>query len=243
MRLVLLYIITVMLVVDMIHSKSFVVAAKKKKSKSPESDASMEEEDVIEFTSKADMKKKMEKVVDLKKKEVQGADLEISPQELRKLKRKEPELVKKVDIAKSLHGEKSRERATALSELGRNIYKQGRYEEVLSLSKEIVRIHEVIDGPEAEMTAKALQNVGSVAYHLQLMDECANSMNRALYIINQKYGRNSKEVIAACLQSLLVSDDPSMLTCLLYCNLGDALAGQDAQLPYPRRRGVGRTVS
>lgn len=198
MRLVLLYIITVMLVVNMICSRSFVVAAKKK-SKSPKSVASMEEEeDIIEFTSKADMMKKMKEVADQKKREVQAADLEMSQQELRKLKRKEPELVKKVDIAKSLYGEKSKERAAALSELGRNIYKQGRYEEVLSLSKEIVRIHEVIDGPEAEMTAKALQNVGSVAYHLQLMDECANSMNRALYIINQKYGRNSKEVRAAC---------------------------------------------
>ena len=212
MRLVLLYIITMMLVVNMICSRSFVVAAKKK-SKSPKSDASMEEEeeDIIEFTSKADMKKKMKEVADQKKREVQAADLEMSPQELRKLKRKEPELVKKVDIAKSLYGEKSKERAAALSELGRNIYKQGRYEEVLSLSKEIVRIHEVIDGPEAEMTAKALQNVGSVAYHLQLMDECANSMNRALYIINQKYGRNSKEVRAACnIVSISVSDDPSI---------------------------------
>lgn len=237
MRLVLLYVITMILIVDMICSRSFVVAAKKKSKSVLESDASMEE-DVIEFTSKTDMKKKMEEVADQKKRRIQEADLEMSPQELRKLKRKEPELVKKVDIAKSLHGEKSRERAAALSELGRNIYKQGRYEEVLSLSKEIVRIHEVIDGPEAEMTAKALQNVGSVAYHLQLMDECANSMNRALYIINQKYGRNSKEVRAACLQSMM------MRRCLrTYCNLGDALEGQDAHLPHPWCRRVGRAVS
>jgi len=199
----LFYVITTIIVIDMIGNRACVAAVEKKsKSKTVVTDTS--EEEIVQFDSKADLQRKIEEVANKKKKDMQSADLDITPQELRKLKRKEPELTKKVEIAKSLHGENSRERATALSELGRNIYKQGRYEEVLSVSKEIVRIHEVIDGPEAEMTAKALQNVGSVAHRLQLMDECANSMNRALYIINQKYGRNSKEVRAACVVSSLI---------------------------------------
>ena len=63
------------------------------------------------------------------------------------------------------------------------MYKQKRYEDVFDISKEIVRIHEVIDGVEAAKTAMALGNVGAVAHRLGKKSECALAMNRALYIM------------------------------------------------------------
>ena len=91
-------------------------------------------------------------------------------------------------------GKYSEERAKALHALGGNVYKQGRYEELLELSKEIVSIHEKLDGPESEKTAKALGNLGSVAYRVGNKKECAYAMDRALYIYLELFGEDSKEV-------------------------------------------------
>ena len=93
------------------------------------------------------------------------------------------------------HGEFSKEQADALHKLGRNVYQQGKFDDVMEVAEHIVTIHEKIDGPEAMITAEALGNVGSVAYRLGRTKQCRVAMERALYIIIKTFGAESKEVL------------------------------------------------
>ncbi|KAJ1408433.1 hypothetical protein B484DRAFT_403539 [Ochromonadaceae sp. CCMP2298] len=71
------------------------------------------------------------------------------------------------------NGEISLQHATALHALGGSLYELGRFEELLEMSKVIVRIHEQLEGPE----------------------KCEQAMLRMLYILVKDYGVNSKEVL------------------------------------------------
>jgi hypothetical protein len=147
----------------------------------------------IVYSNQEELEKKLKK---LNNEKLSNPDFdEISPKEMQKLKDAEVGLKKNVLRALRDFGKHSKERATALHALGGNIYKQGRYEELMTLSKEIVAIHESLDGPEHENTGKALGNLGSVACRLFKMRECGLAMNRQLYILLSIYGDNSKEVL------------------------------------------------
>ena len=93
------------------------------------------------------------------------------------------------------HGEFSKEKANALHILGRNVYQQGKFEDVATIATDILKIHETLDGPEALITAEALGNVASVSFRLGRKKPCELAMDRALHIIIKQYGAQSKEVL------------------------------------------------
>ncbi len=158
-------------------------------SASRKKDAQAIQEDVVEFSSTEDMNSKLEEI-----QKSRNVPDEIGEDELITLEQEAPVLKKKLDKALREHGENSRDVASALHALGRNMYKRGRIDEVYSVSKRIVAIHEVLDGPEHVDTAQALANVGSVAFRLKDSSACELAMERALYILIKAYGDNSKEV-------------------------------------------------
>lgn len=92
-------------------------------------------------------------------------------------------------------GKVSLEYADYLHKLGGNLHKQQDFEQSYVISKQIVEIHEKLDGPESENTARALGNLGSASFRLNRARECEVAMNRALYIWLERYGENSKEVL------------------------------------------------
>lgn len=152
------------------------------------------EEEELTFTSKEDLDAKIKNLNKRKANEIAESGDELSPQELQKLKNDEKKLLKRVAKATLDHGELSIERATALHALGGNMYKQKKYREALEMSKEIVRIHEQLDGFEHENTAKALGNLGSVSYKVGEKKELEYAMKRALYIYLKIHGEDSKPV-------------------------------------------------
>jgi hypothetical protein len=112
----------------------------------------------------------------------------------RLLQRDELNLRNEMYEIKKVHGRETPEYVAGLHSLGRNIYKQGRFDEVMELAQEIVSIHEEMDGPEHINTAKALTNVGSTAHKLGMLRTCETAMNRALFIFIKVYGADAKEV-------------------------------------------------
>ncbi len=151
------------------------------------------DENVATFSSREQLSKHMK---DMTEKEKQGGlDETPSEEELLELRKEEIRIRLSEDEIVEKHGKLSKEYGKYLHKLGRTIYKQQRYDELLEMSREIVKIHETLDGPEHENTARALGNVGSVAYRLKKLDECNIAMERAMYIWVQKYGETSKEVL------------------------------------------------
>lgn len=118
-----------------------------------------------------------------------------SEEEMREFRKEELRTRLTEDDIIAQYGKVSLQYAQYLHRLGRSIYKQERYEDVFDISKEIVSIHEKIDGPEHENTARALGNLGSAAYRLEKWTICHDAMNRALYVWIAKYGEESKEVL------------------------------------------------
>lgn len=147
------------------------------------------DEVTIEYSSKGELN---QKVKDLQKAVFEGDGPTM--EELRQLSNAESDLKRKLFEARAEYGENSREAVTALHALGRNMYKRELFDRVFEISKQIVKIHEVLDGPEHVATANALSNVGSVAYKLKQTGYCDLIMNRALYIFLKEHGENSKEV-------------------------------------------------
>ena len=147
----------------------------------------------LEYESESDLADKVQELG--KKQQALHEEDELTFKERRLLENEESSLRRKLFEAGAEFGEHSRERVTALHLLGRNVYKRGIYSEVLEVSKEIVTIHEVLDGPESVATAHALSNVGSVAYRLKDTAYCELVMNRALYIFLAEYDQGSKEVM------------------------------------------------
>ena len=164
-----------------------VTAAKKRKSKK----SSTVDETEIQFTTKEDLDAKMAKLNAEQRKKYGD---ETDPAELAKLAKEEKELQKDVIRAELNHGKFSAQRAKALHAYGRNVYKQGRFDQVLQVSKDIVRIHEEVDGVDHINTGNALGNVGSVAFRLENAKLCEIVMTRALYIVIKEFGKDSKEV-------------------------------------------------
>ena len=75
------------------------------------------------------------------------------------------------------------------------MYKQKRFDETLSIAKEIARINELHYGSEHIMYGEALSNLGSVYYRLTDGVRCATSMLRAFMITKNTHGDESKEAL------------------------------------------------
>ena len=75
------------------------------------------------------------------------------------------------------------------------MYKQKKFDELVTIAKDIVKIHEDLDGVDSLESAHALTNLGSVSNRLQLKDLCDIAERRALYIFENLYGKESKEVL------------------------------------------------
>jgi tetratricopeptide (TPR) repeat protein len=114
---------------------------------------------------------------------------------------------------REMYGEVSEEHAKALSNLGKNIYKQGRHAEALEISMDVLSIQETLyaDGPtysfdETKKRRKAdyakydhekiysgLLNVANVAVKMGLREEALYTHLRALNIVIKVHGPQSKE--------------------------------------------------
>lgn len=120
---------------------------------------------------------------------------ELTSDEKLKLRKEELRIRLSEDDIVQKFGKVSLQYADYLHKLGGNIHKQQDFEQSYVISKQIVEIHEKLDGPESENTARALGNLGSASFRLKHARECEVAMNRALYIWLQRYGENSKEVL------------------------------------------------
>jgi len=123
------------------------------------------EEDEVKFSSEEDKNAKIARLAELRAKE--GKDPTLTEKDIGNMKREERELRKNVMRAALNHGDMSREKTTALHALGRNLFKQQRYDLIYDLAFDILAIHEEMDGVDHLDTAKALTNVGSVAWKLK----------------------------------------------------------------------------
>ena len=153
-------------------------------------------EQEIKYSSEAELQAKLKEVSNNRKKEFLRDD-SLSASELVEFKKREVELRKSLIRSELEHGEFSQERAKALHALGANMFRQQRFEELFEISKQIVKIHETLDGYEGLMTGKALGNMGTVAHKLDLKDECEYAMKRALYIMLHEGGlaQDSRDVL------------------------------------------------
>lgn len=146
----------------------------------------------IKYSDKADLDAKVES---LKKRKPQILDEDLSSVEIQKLKDSEKGLKAKLRKVAAEAGELSHAKAKALHALGANLFKQGRFYDLLQISKEIVEIHETLDGPEAEITGKALGNLAATAYRANKKRDCELAMKRGLHILLKKHTEDSKEVL------------------------------------------------
>lgn len=155
--------------------------------------ASKNDPDVIQYASEEDKNAKLQ---ELKTKTLERSrDTSRLESEQRKLKSEEEGLRNDVLRAIVNHGDDSKQKAQALHKLGRNIYQQERFDETFQMSREILRIHSVLDGPESGPFADALGNVGSVAHRVKNKKLCEIAMKRQLRILLDKHGAESKEVL------------------------------------------------
>jgi len=122
-------------------------------------------EDEVTFTSEADKNAKIERLKELRSQD--GKDPVLTDRDISEMKKEERELRKNVMRAALNHGETSPEKTKALHALGRNLFKQQRYDLIYDLAFDILGIHEEADGVESLEVAKALTNVGSVAWKLR----------------------------------------------------------------------------
>jgi hypothetical protein len=124
------------------------------------------EEDVITFKSEEDKRRKMERLAELRRSEAKKS----SEKDIEELKREEFELRKNVMRAALNFGDLSVEKINAKHALGRNLFKQNRFDLIYDLSWDIVTDNEELHGVDDLEVAKALTNVGSVAWKLQKGD-------------------------------------------------------------------------
>lgn len=147
----------------------------------------------IKYKNKNDLKKKLEKET---KNRILADEDEISPSQKKKLESEELNLKRDVMRSELNYGVDSIEKATSLHKLGRNMYQQGKYHDLKELSKEIVRIHEVVDGTDHVNVANALGNVGSLSFRIGDTRECEVSMQRALYILIEEHGKKINHIFS-----------------------------------------------
>ncbi len=186
MKLVLIFVIVALL---FLFEPS--LARRRTKSSKAELNSDTDSESIT-YKNKADLEAQ---ISDLKQQKSRRRDEDLTEEEIAVFKQDETKLKKKLIRATAEHGEHSHEKAKALHALGGNLFKQRRFKELLALSKEIVEIHETLDGPEAEITARALGNIGAVAFRINKNKECEWSMKRALYIFLKIFGEDSREAM------------------------------------------------
>ncbi len=158
----------------------------------------------MEFENKADLNRHLnnlnKKVKNEKSKSRDGKYIvfpdeePISETEMAELRRQELRNRVKVQETLDEFGRLSPEHAKALHMYGASLHKQRRFDDLLVVAQEIVKIHEEIDGPEHYNTGRALDNLGSVAFRVRDEILCEKTMKRALYIFIKKFGAKSKEV-------------------------------------------------
>jgi tetratricopeptide (TPR) repeat protein len=182
---------------------------KKKKQQASKRHDLEDDEDVeaIEFDSKDDLTQHIDQLNQkvhsrVRVKDESESKYHIFPNEepvpelkLKELRREEMKLRLKVQETLDEFGRMSPEYAKALHSYGGNLHKQKRYDDLFVLAKEIVQIHETIDGPEHYNTGRALDNLGSAAFRVKDYQACEHAMKRAMYIFIQKFGPKSKEVL------------------------------------------------
>lgn len=120
-----------------------------------------------------------------------------STKEMVKLKLEEKDLRRELGQAVMEYGTDSKEKSAVLHKVGRNLFKQRRFEDLWEISLDIVRIHELHDGPESLETGMALSNCAQTAYRLGKHEECGHASYRYLYIMLKEKGPDSREVILA----------------------------------------------
>lgn len=198
------FLLLIVLALLLLSNAPLCEARKKKSKKSLETSDDIHEKDVnkdgdaveeIKYGSKEEMEKKI-KDLQKQKQNVGSLDDEpLSEKEVEQLEKDEFELRKNVARAEIKYGEFSREKAEKLHQLGGNLFKQRRYNDILGIAEDIVRIHEKVDGVEHEKTGMALGNLGAVAYRVGESRKCELAMKRVMYILLKKHGPESKEVL------------------------------------------------
>lgn len=93
------------------------------------------------------------------------------------------------------YGDESIQKIEALHNLGRTVFALGDFKESFNIAKQIVELHEKLDGPEHIKTGRALSNLGVSAFKYNKQRECELAMLRSLYIFEEEYGVESKEVL------------------------------------------------
>ena len=123
-----------------------------------------DEADEVTFSSEEDKERKLQNLANLRKQERESVESPLDPKELNTLREDEKVLRKNVLRASLNNGDTSREKAKALHEMGRNVYKQRRYQDIYDISMEILRIHMALDGHESLATAQVSQLPENIAF-------------------------------------------------------------------------------
>ena len=161
------------------------------------SDYAAPEVEEIKFSSDEEKQEILAKMQAEKNKAQKVGDQPISSDKARELKTEERQLRRELGDVSMQFGEITTQRATVLHKIGRNLYGQQRYNDVWQVSLDILKIHEMLDGPESVKTAMALSNVAQAAFRTQRREECGHMAYRHLYIMLKEKGRESKEVLMA----------------------------------------------
>ena len=93
------------------------------------------------------------------------------------------------------HGEISKQRAIALSNLGGYLYKKEKYDTLENISNEIVNIYESIEGRHSEKTAQVLINSALASNKNGNIDKSIAQFKRALGILVSNKGQDAKETL------------------------------------------------
>ena len=100
------------------------------------------------------------------------------------------------------HGEISKQRAIALSNLGGYLYKKEQYITLEDISNEIVNIYESIEGRHSEKTAQVLINSALASNKNGNIDKSIAQFKRALGILVSTKGQDAKETLMLRAQML-----------------------------------------
>lgn len=100
------------------------------------------------------------------------------------------------------HGEISKQRAIALSNLGGYLYKKEQYITLEDISNEIVNIYESIEGRHSEKTAQVLINSALASNKNGNVDKSIAQFKRALGILVSTKGQDAKETLMLRAQML-----------------------------------------
>ena len=188
MNLLVLVVVVLLLLVASIDR----VECRKKKRRSKNAVDNLDDtEATIEFKDNSDLQ---DKIKEYGREKILGDD-DLTEEKLASLKADEKDLRTNLIAAQVKYGDISREKAKALHKLGLNKYKQKNFDEAVTISQEILRITEQLDGVEHLNTALALTNVANALWVKGDTILCHTKMSRALNILIKVYGPESKEVL------------------------------------------------